>query len=84
MHSPEPWSVVENFIASQDELPVVWIHPDERLGEEQDEANAERIIACVNAMQGIEDPEAFMRQYEYAALWLKKRHWKTRGREFGE
>jgi hypothetical protein len=30
----------------------------------EDEANAARIAACVNALDGIEDPEAFMRHAE--------------------
>ena len=34
----------------------------------EDHANSKRIVACVNALAGIDDPEAFMRDMK---LWRK-------------
>ncbi len=36
------------------------------------EANAQRIVACVNAMTGIEDPEDFMKSVEELIKGLKE------------
>lgn len=71
-HTPEPWRFDENkcpnlylgtievdkgevkFIAS------VYTTMHAKNGNDTARANAKRIVACVNAMQGIEDPASFM------------------------
>jgi hypothetical protein len=71
-HSPEPWSVEEREAGNA--APRFWInHASAMAGEYvvaelngecclNAQADAERIVACVNALAGIEDPEEFVRE----------------------
>lgn len=64
-HTPEPWR--ENsqgdteYIYSERHGAIATI-PHDGLNRDEHKANAARIVACVNAMKGISDPEAFVRR----------------------
>lgn len=54
-HTPEPWKVAEvwyDFMAVSDSGTEIFVQGTQ--------ADAERIVACVNAMAGITDPAAFV------------------------
>lgn len=61
-HTPEPWEVINsrNITASDYKFVAT---TGRALNHETptDKANAARIVACVNAMAGIEDPETWMK-----------------------
>ncbi len=64
-HSPEPWRVDGGYlkmdacvIAANDTF-VLGYSSDEGAFSE-DDPNIVRIVACVNAMEGIPDPQAFV------------------------
>ncbi len=52
-HSPEPWEVVDDYghvkIRDRDQRRIV----SEMYGRDEDEANARRIVACVNFATGV-------------------------------
>lgn len=60
-HTPEPWNTVSDPIMGtlvrQEGLILAKMRKLEGIDHE---ANAERIVACVNACKGIEDPERYM------------------------
>jgi len=63
-HTPEPWKIY-----GSDELPLAIIQDDEDgMGIIEftqngvNPANAKRIVSCVNACQGIEDPETTIKE----------------------
>ena len=64
-HTPEPWR--ENsqgdaeYIYSERHGAIATI-PHDGLHRDEHKANAARIVACVNAMKGISDPDAFVRR----------------------
>jgi hypothetical protein len=70
-HTPEPWGVgyydgsgTPEFIVADNEPVAVTAWGCDCCKDtpsEQDAANALRIVACVNAMQGIADPAAFVK-----------------------
>ncbi len=69
-HTPEPWDVKGNQI----KCPMGHVAECFRLDkyiEGNTEANAERIVTCVNAMAGIDDPAAFVKQAKAAPEMLK-------------
>ena len=66
-HTPEPWTAFGKQVietASADRKIIVQC---------KSEADAARIVACVNAMQGIEDPEQFMQEAELRKHLLRLR-----------
>jgi hypothetical protein len=79
-HTAEPWEVHENGMPEHRYFTILRgaidvgprregepiahnrysaMHPDE------DKANAERIVACVNALEGIENPSTILRDMEH-------------------
>ena len=69
-HTKEPWEVVAMrglaVCVVQEADHGVLISID---GQENSLNDMKRIVACVNALAGVEDPEAFMRDVrEFAAL----------------
>lgn len=68
-HSPEPWTVKcsangNAVVASNGGIVLEHQFGTHQPGDaelETMQANVERIVACVNAMQGINDPEEFIR-----------------------
>lgn len=81
-HTPEPWLVeacgtrISHFFAAGDGSYLIPVA--DLLGEAR-ESNAKRIVACVNACEGIDDPANLRRQRDelLAALhglhgWLAK------------
>lgn len=80
-HSPEPWSVSdptgnllpecpcekeERCILSAEGLGIIYPTDDV---DNWVPSNLDRIVACVNALAGIEDPEAFVRAVWNAVRW---------------
>lgn len=60
-HTPEPWSCESgHVIAEQTEgnILIANCNASYVLNQLQKEANAERIVACVNACQGMVDPDS--------------------------
>lgn len=53
-HTQEPWTTYDKTVSSAARANV--IVADCLI----DKHDADRIVACVNAMQGVDDPEAFM------------------------
>lgn len=87
-HTPEPWmagTVGELTGLNRDELPIytvegsagpviamVWpIMADH--DDDLQEANAARIVACVNALAGIEDPAAIVPLFKELLDWSESR-----------
>lgn len=67
-HTPEPWQYdpdqSETLIEYTDERGLTgMVAQVEGYSDEPYEANAQRIVACVNALAGIRDPEAFMAEW---------------------
>lgn len=58
-HTPEPWAYDNEFIVDASDNYLADCAGSD-FSVEQDRYNAQRIVACVNAMAGIEDPGAFM------------------------
>jgi hypothetical protein len=61
-HTPEPWAfgdIESNAVVRCDRQTI--IHRPSGKRDQFTRQDLERIIACVNALQGIEDPEEFMR-----------------------
>jgi tagatose-1,6-bisphosphate aldolase len=56
-HSPEPWDYSRKFIFDNEACIVA---------DCADRQDAARIVACVNACEGIEDPEDFIKTAEKA------------------
>ncbi len=62
-HSPEPWRNGQEHVLGHDDTPIVWKHPDDDCWHRCDascveahkieEANAGRIVACVNFLAGV-------------------------------
>lgn len=62
-HTPEPWKAKENFISSISGKYIGSLHGSgTSLSEDRDNAN--RIVQCVNAMAGIEDPSKLRQTFE--------------------
>jgi hypothetical protein len=61
-HTPEPWVQIGPVIADEwyDHIAVINGTTDN-----VNEANAARIVACVNACEGMGDPEATIKQMQY-------------------
>ena len=65
-HTPGPWTIKYGYLRSGSTTvaAVRGMSPPNKHGDrtpiENHEANAERIVACVNAMEGIEDPGSFV------------------------
>lgn len=64
-HTPEPWYVdnqtaFPEIVGSDAHVSEIWSTGDNEL----DQANASRIVACVNAMAGIENPKKFRETWE--------------------
>lgn len=77
-HTPEPWQYCREYGKW-----VSWHEPKEGGDFEypfecDKEANAERIVECVNAMEGIEDPfiikVALKEMYELILFWQKSQN----------
>lgn len=58
-HTPEPWEFTDRYFIKANEETICQFF--NRYEEDYlfNEANANRIVACVNAMAGITDPQAF-------------------------
>jgi hypothetical protein len=76
-HTPEPWAVnplrahVDAFDTGVP-IPVcqlLW--PTEDRSEAETEANGHRIVSCVNALQGVPDPAAYVKAFEEMRAALK-------------
>jgi hypothetical protein len=67
-HTPEPWSQSDTwvFAADREFISVSFGHKQFTDQRASAKANAERIVACVNALAGIEDPEAFVKEAKAA------------------
>ncbi len=63
-HTAEPWRISEghdfSHLAIVADVAVPIAHISNWLLSEQMRANAARIVACVNACQGVEDPTRFI------------------------
>lgn len=60
-HTPGPWHTHCQYhtkIATSDDKTLIATCGIMEIGVEEAEANAARIVACVNACEGIENPEA--------------------------
>lgn len=69
-HTPEPWHVANNVAVKNAELKTICV-----LNIHNREANAQRIVECVNAMAGIEDPKKLRETWEICKdLELDKYH----------
>jgi hypothetical protein len=83
-HTPEPWYTDSDrfvdFIYSDREK-VCQFHNREKDDFDNKVANAKRIVDCVNAMEGIEDPMEFVRKAqemrEALELIIKEEHPKS-------
>jgi len=73
-HTKEPWAwsgetalfgLAGEQIIDYADYEGMWFS---RYDDAKDQANRDRIVACVNALAGIEDPEAFMRDVRIAVL----------------
>ncbi len=86
-HSPEPWTVGSRSggsigIDSYKHQGTSWFSfasvvvkmSDSESDKEEGHANLHRIIACVNAMAGIEDPEEFVKLAKFNAAGPIKAH----------
>lgn len=72
-HTKEPWEVLEgSHIIIADKFPIVDCAGPNKY------ADAERIVACVNALQGVKDPAGFIADLKYA-VELTQRYWEGRG-----
>lgn len=72
-HTPEPWAASYNGLYMEIEHEGFYFiavfgndHSPLTRGSNIQKANADRIVACVNALAGIEDPEAFVQQAKAA------------------
>ena len=68
-HSPEPWKI-EHRGTDPNDVHVVdangtCVLETDWVPGELERLDYERIVACVNAMQGIEDPQAFRERAEF-------------------
>lgn len=64
-HTSEPWEDGGFTILAGDQVLFVSVDStvnDTRIGDDEQQANVQRIVACVNAMKGIEDPERWMQE----------------------
>jgi hypothetical protein len=69
-HSPEPWTIqFGNVLFDANGRDVHYGYFDHQMPP----ANAERIVACVNALQGIENPQEFVQEVK-EVLEATKRH----------
>lgn len=61
-HSPEPWTVIQggDFIADREGETICKFFNRDEQDYPHLTGNTERIVACVNAMEGIPDPAAYM------------------------
>lgn len=63
-HTPEPWKLYRNDQSVGDAVGNAvcdaWPRGDDQLASAEGKANARRIVACVNACEGMEDPAAFI------------------------
>ena len=67
-HTPTPWYTNEDrpHVIDSDTLKGIagalgaFYEADQEVGNEQDVANAARIVACVNAFDGIENPQHYI------------------------
>lgn len=67
-HTPEPWRVAKDtrtIVTNRIQIAHAWM-----FGGGQGVANAARIVACVNACAGMDDPQAVIDQAARAALML--------------
>jgi hypothetical protein len=77
-HTPEPWSILGNehaytIVAKGCVIADVFPPDPECAGpstEEEAEANAARIVKCVNAMAGIERPEDIYKDIQNMINWI--------------
>lgn len=63
-HTPEPWQqgLTKHYIVNgESNLHIAVCHYE-------NEANAARIVACVNAMRGIENPQSFIETVKHLKL----------------
>lgn len=69
-HTPEPWAYENGYIIQQDGgeygYQIAHVkHPYSDFPDDEIEANAARIVACVNACAGMGDPEATINGMRY-------------------
>lgn len=62
-HTPEPWKAKENNILSVTGIFIGKMH-SAATSLVEDRFNAQRIVECVNAMAGIEDPNKLRQTFE--------------------
>lgn len=63
-HTPEPWSIDQDGTIMANDPNDTYISGKITLGDCFSESNARRIVACVNAMAGMEDPENDMKKLD--------------------
>lgn len=70
-HSPTPWAMNENSTIYSEVIDDVYgyqiaicDHPETDFPNEVVKANSKRIVECVNAMEGIEDPKKMRETWE--------------------
>ncbi len=79
-HTPGPWIVNSGngeIVTTERRIATT------QVGGLYDVSNAERIVACVNALEGIDDPEAFIKQLLIAcqSALIELEHLPCRGNE---
>ena len=65
-YTQEPW-VIGDYGAVEHEGKIIQLSGFSLSGMREAKPNAARIVACINALAGIDDPEAFMRKVR--ELW---------------
>lgn len=73
MHTPEPWKTEGGpEIYDATDCLIVYVDGCPKITTAEDDANAARIVACVNACAGIENPEDLRRQRDELKTELDK------------
>ena len=92
-HTPGPWTIKHGYVVSGGITVAKVLQStgpadeyEDRTPIENHAANAERIVACVNAMDGIEDPEHFRitggqmsmsNETRSLLLWAEATNWRS-------
>lgn len=71
-HAEEPWQYTPESVVMSGNVIGRIIAICDRFGDKRDQANAARIVSCVNACAGFEDPENLVSEYKSAITLLQK------------
>ena len=80
-HTPEPWEVVDGYFIEANEETICQFFNKYEDDFPNNDANATRIVACVNAMAGITDPQAFRDSVDKLTAYTKEAAEMIRQRE---